>query len=60
MECFEALKMKNNKSPGSDGLSVEFYKTFWNEIKMYFVNSINYSHNEGHLTSLTRYNITST
>ena len=60
-ECQNALKeMNNNKSPGSDGISVEFYKTFWNEIKMYFVNSINYSHNEGHLTSLTRYNITST
>lgn len=29
-----ALKqMKNDKSPGIDGLSVEFYKTFWQEIK---------------------------
>ena len=29
-ECWEALKSMNlNKSPGSDGLSVEFYRCFW-------------------------------
>lgn len=25
--------MKENKSPGQDGLPVEFYKYFWEEIK---------------------------
>ena len=25
--------MENNKSPGNDGLSKEFYEYFWNEIK---------------------------
>ena len=25
--------MQNNKSPGSDGITVEFYKMFWNTIK---------------------------
>ena len=44
--------MKNNKSPGSDGLTVEFYKMFWNTIKQYYVNSINYSYQNGHLTEL--------
>ena len=26
--------MKNNKSPGNDGLTEEFYITFWNEVKV--------------------------
>jgi hypothetical protein len=30
LECYEVLKkMKNNKSPGSDGFTVEFYRFFW-------------------------------
>ena len=32
--------MQNNKSPGNDGLTKEFYKMFWNEIKHPFMNSI--------------------
>ena len=33
-ELFIALKsMKNNKSLGNDGLTKEFYITFWNEVK---------------------------
>ena len=32
--------MKNNKSPGNDGPSKEFYECFWNEIKNPFVASI--------------------
>ena len=35
-ECYEALKdMKNMKSPGSDGFTSEFYKTFWEDIKVF-------------------------
>lgn len=31
-ECLEALKhMDSHKSPGTDGLPAEFYKTFWDE-----------------------------
>ena len=26
--------MENNKSPGNDGLTKEFYVTFWNEVKV--------------------------
>ena len=41
-ECFVALQsMGKNKSPGSDGLSVEFYTCFWHNIKQMVVDSLN-------------------
>ena len=46
--------MNNNKRPGSDGLTTEFYQIFWNDIKYYFVNSINTSYDLGHLTQLQK------
>ena len=58
IECFLALKeMKNNKSPGSDGLTTEFYKIFWNDIKTYVTNSLNFSFTNGHLTDLQKQSI---
>ena len=33
--------MKNNKTPGNDGLSKEFYKTFWDELKTPLMESVN-------------------
>ena len=33
--------MKNNKTPGNDGLTKEFYETFWNELKTLLMKSIN-------------------
>ena len=36
-EVFKSLKsMKNNKSPGNDGLSKKFYACIWEEIKKNF------------------------
>ena len=35
-------KMKNNKSPGSDGFTVEFLKVFWKQLGFFVVRSINY------------------
>ena len=32
--------MPNNKSPGNDGLSKEFYEPFWEDIKDVFINSL--------------------
>ena len=32
--------MENNKSPGNDGLTKEFYTTFWNEVKAPFLLAI--------------------
>ena len=39
-ECKTALlKMKANKSPGTDGLIVEFYRYFWEDIKSSFISA---------------------
>ena len=47
-ECLQALKsMKPGKTPGSDGLPIEFYKAFWNEISGCLLNAINYAYTEG-------------
>ena len=57
-ECYTALQdMENNKSPGSDGLSVEFYKWFWNDLKIYLISSINYSFENSNLTYLQKQGI---
>ena len=32
--------MKNDNSPANDGLTKEFYETFWEEIKTPFFNSL--------------------
>jgi hypothetical protein len=37
-------KMNNNKSPGSDGFSTEFFKFFWIDLKSFVVNSINFEY----------------
>ena len=50
-ECFDCLKLfKNNKSPGCDGLSIEFYKMFWREIGQKLVETLNYSKKYGKLS----------
>ena len=36
-ECANALKqMNNSKCPGSYGITTEFYKLFWKDIKKYY------------------------
>ena len=40
-EIFDALTgIDNNKSPGNDGLTKEFYRTFWNDIKNDYMSSL--------------------
>ena len=51
--------MNNGKSPGSDGLTTEFYKIFWNTIKQYYINSINYSYENNTLTTFQKQGIIS-
>ena len=47
-ECLNALKtMKNNKSPGTDGIPVEFYKYFFKDIGSVLIHCYNYSFREG-------------
>ena len=51
-ECWEVLQtMGNNKSPGNDGLSKEFYVCFFNEIHSYLLRALNMSFREGQLPS---------
>ena len=59
-ECSMVLKeMKNNKCPGSDGITTEFYELFWNDIKMFYVKSLNYLFDKGDLTTLQKQGIIS-
>ena len=50
-ECQNALRnMKLNKSPGSDGLPVEFYVSFWQDVKTLVVESLNEGYEIGELS----------
>ena len=43
-ECTKALKLlPNNKSPGSDGFTTNFYKFFWIDLKVLLFDSFQYS-----------------
>ena len=54
-ECWLALKdFKPNKSPGCDGLTSEFYQTFWNEIGPKLVATLNTCRQTGHLSQSQR------
>ena len=50
-ECLQALKsMKLGKTPGSEGLPIEFFKVFWNGISDCLFNAINFAYAEGKLS----------
>ena len=46
--------MQNDKSPGNNGLTKEFYETFWNELKEIFSDSVLEAKENGHLSILQR------
>ena len=50
-EVADSIKdMKNGSAPGCDGLTTEFYKFFWDDIKTKLLNSFQYSFEVGHVS----------
>ena len=43
--------MQNNKTPGNDGLTKEFYVCFFNELGKLLVETLNFSHENGELST---------
>ena len=57
-ELSNALKnMKNNKSPGIDGIPADFLKVFWSKLKYHVKNAINSCHKKGELSTSLRQSI---
>ena len=51
-ECLKSLQLfENNKWPGDNGLTAEFYKVFWNIVGNLMVESLNYSYDHGELSN---------
>lgn len=51
-ECLHSLRsFQNNKSPGNDGLTVEFYTAFWESLGEPLVDCLNYSFDHGELSN---------
>ena len=50
-ECESVLRsIANNKSPGTDGFPVEFYKFFWQDIGEYVVRALNSAYYAGQMS----------
>ena len=50
-EALSAVKkMANNKTPGSDGITIEFYKFFWKDICNTLLDSFSYAFIKGELS----------
>ena len=48
--AFALKNMKNNKSPGLDGFTVDFFKFFWIDIDLFILKSLNYGYRTGSLS----------
>ena len=54
-ECLETLKtFSTNKTPDNDGISFEFYQTFWRRIRTLLINSFNSAFELGELSPSQR------
>ena len=49
--------MRNEKSPGLDGFTVEFIKFFWIDIGVFVLRSINYGYRTGSLSVIQKQGI---
>ena len=49
--------MKNNKSPGSDGFTVEMFKFFYDDLKVFIQRAINEGYRIGKLSTTQRQGI---
>ena len=59
-ECYSAINnMKLNKAPGCDGLPVEFYRLFWEDIKLTLFETYKETLTNGMLNSSARIGIVS-
>ena len=57
-ECLAALKsFQKNKTPGTDGLTAEFYIFFWDKLGKFLVNSFNSGFQKGELSISQRQGI---
>ena len=52
-------KLKNNKCPGIDGFSAEFFKFFWPYLKHFILKSLNFAYERGELSISLRSSIVS-
>lgn len=54
-DFYDALKdLNTNKTPGSDGITPEFYKKFWDLLQNTFYDSMMFSLDQGHLSQEQR------
>ena len=59
-ECeISVFKMKKDKSPGYDGLTVEFYQKFWKHIGNHVVNAWNEGYVNGELSDTQKHGVVS-
>ena len=57
-ELLAALKkIPNNKSPGSDGFTAEFWKFFFNDVGIFLLRSLNYAYENGEVSITQRLGI---
>ena len=47
-------KLNNNKTPGEDGIPVDFYKVFWKQLKEPFTAMVDYTYHHGALHASAR------
>ena len=58
-EVSSTLKMmKSHKTPGIDGITVEFLKVFWLKLKHIVTNALNCCYNKGNLSTSLRQSVT--